>query len=128
MVSLPELLSSLLQANNIVLLIVLVTVFIIGYKVLQTVVQLLLISLTSGGFMVALSYLGMGPKINLSNIFSFMIIGVSLYLIFSSIQLVSSIMGSIWSTVKSIIPSGNRKKKSEGNQKKIILTESEDDD
>ena len=78
--------------------------------------------------MVALSYLGMGPKINLSNIFSFMIIGVSLYLIFSSIQLVSSIMGSIWSTVKSIIPSGNRKKKSEGNQKKIILTESEDDD
>ena len=128
MVTLPELLSNLLQANNILLLIILVAVFVVGYKVMQTVVQLLLISITSGGFMVALSYLGMGPKINLSNIFAFMIIGVSLYLIFSSIQLVSSIIESIWSTVKSIIPSGKGKKKSEGNQKKIILTESEDED
>lgn len=123
-----EILNTMLQANNIVLLIVLIAVFVIGYKIMQTVAQLLLISITSGGFMAALSYLGMGPKINLSNIFVFMIIGVSLYLIFSSIQLASNIIESVWSTTKKIFPKRNKKKSSSGNQKKVILTEMDDDD
>lgn len=132
MVTPIELFSDLLQANNIFLLILLIIVFIVGYKVLQTVVQLLIISATSGAFLAAISYIGMGPEINVSNIFAFMIIGVSLYVVFTSIQFVSSLLESVWKLIKKVLPSGSKKEKSSGsnsgNQKKVILTEVEDDE
>ncbi|MDY6778150.1 MAG: hypothetical protein SVU32_05765 [Candidatus Nanohaloarchaea archaeon] len=96
-------LSALLGLNNIVLFIVLILLFVVGYKLMQAVIQTILVAVMSGLFLVALSVTNMGPPLTVSNVTLFMVLGVGLYILYSTLNTAKNIITFLWSLGSSII-------------------------
>ncbi len=131
--AIPDAISALLQSNNILLFIVLIVVFVIAYQILKAVIEIGLIAVTSGVFFAVISYLGFGPEITVSNFLTFMILGVVLYLTYSSLNAISTLLGKFWDGVKSVVSSlssdnGDSSGETSTTEKKVILKEAKDDD
>jgi len=138
--------TQLTDYSTVLLFVGLVAVFVVGYKLMQAVVDTFLVSVTSGVFFVAMSYLGLAPAISVPRILLFMVLGTALYLLYSSMSVVARVVSAVSSALWSIMTGvaglvstvggwigglfngsenddGGRAKK----QKKIILDESDDE-
>ncbi|MCJ7450612.1 MAG: hypothetical protein MUP58_02625 [Candidatus Nanohaloarchaeota archaeon QJJ-9] len=80
-------LETFLQSNNLVLFIVLILLFVVAYKLLKAIIEVGIISVLSGLFLVALKQAGMGPAVTINRFFTFMVLGAALYMVFSSASL-----------------------------------------
>ncbi len=90
--SVPETIIADVQGNNILLFVVLILLFIIGYKLLQTVLRLGLIAVMSGLFLVALDVIGIGPGVTVDRFILFMVLGTGLFILYSSIAMLFSLL------------------------------------
>lgn len=131
--AIQDVVSTLLQSNNIVLFIILIVVFVVAYKILKAVIEIGLIAVTSGVFFAVISYLGIGPEITVSNFLTFMILGVALYITYSSLNALSKLFGKIWGGVKTVVSTitsddGGGSGETSTTEKKVILKEAKDDD
>jgi len=146
-------LSSLFQENNLVLFIILVLLFVVAYKILEAVIHAGIVAVLSGVFLIALDYVGIGPAVSISRFILFMVLGVALYLFYSSIETVLSIattgfdavkttvktsssigativdlLGNIYGRLKDLASSGDQKTDDNSTEKSIILEEVDEDD
>jgi len=78
-------LGPIVQENNVLLFIILILLFVIGYKLLQTVVRLGLIAILSGVFLVVLDMVGVGPAVTIQRFILFMVLGTGLFIFYSSL-------------------------------------------
>lgn len=146
--------TQVLQANNLVLFLGLVLVFVLAYKVMKTVVQSAIIAVFSAVFFYALTYMGIGPEFTLTNVLFFTVLGPALYLGYTLLFQFTSIATSlttfftrlvtgVWNLLKKIggvftteenssnkgsttPQSTGASNKSESSEKEIILDELED--
>lgn len=135
------------------MLLVLIALFIIAYKILQVVVQTMIVAVLSGVFVGVLSYMGLGPEITIRTIFFFMSLGVALFIGFSVLDMATDVLSVLWSigkngfnTVRSIVgtltskigssgkethdtpdTSTKKKKDEDSKEKSIILKEADDE-
>lgn len=132
------------NSTSIALFVGLIVVFVIGYKVLQAVMEVFLIAITSGLFYIAMSYVGIAPGLSVVHVLLFMVLGTALYLLYASLGFVAGVISSVvqggwWvvvklgETVRSVISwtadlfnDDSSDNESSKRQKKIILDESED--
>lgn len=73
------------QGSNVLLFILLILLFVIGYKLLQTVIRIGLIAVLSGLFLIALNTVGVGPAVTLDRFILFMVLGTGLFILYSGI-------------------------------------------
>lgn len=138
---LPETLLADVQGNNIILFIVLILLFVIGYKLLQAVIRLGLVAILSGVFLVVLDMMGVGPAVTVQRFILFMVLGTGLFILYSSLATVLSIteyvLGFLTGILRWVIPSRPRKrlrrsrpkkKKDSGSKEKAIVLGEMDDD
>lgn len=133
----PELITTLtaqVEGSNLFLFIVLVMLFVIGYRVLQAVIKLAMVSVMSGIYFVALNVFGFGPAITIDRILLFMILGTGLFITYSSIATVMAIAGTLYEFLRDQLSVDTSKielpkrKKNNSKEKEIILGEVDDDD
>lgn len=74
-----------LPQSDILLFIVLILLFVVGYKILQAVIQLGVIAILSGVFLVALRFVGIGPAVTVDNIILFMVLGTGLFILYTTL-------------------------------------------
>lgn len=103
MIPADQLLTFMADGSNIVLLLVLIALFIIAYKILQVVVQTMIITVLSGVFVAVLSYLGLGPDITIRTIFTFMSLGITLFIGFSLLDTATNILSIVYKALKEIL-------------------------
>lgn len=121
---LEQVLANLLEANNIIVFVVLILVFLVGYKVLQTIVQLLMVAGVSGAFLLTMSYLGLGPNASFANTVVFMALGTGLYILYSSLHSLKNFLGKAFKGLKKMFKSS----KGESKEKKVILANVDKDE
>jgi len=105
MAFLQDMLPTILQQNNLLLLLTLIILFILAYKIMKTVVQTAIISLLSGVFLVVLNMVGMGPELTFSRFMSFMVLGAGLFMLYSTLATATNILTKIWQGIFSILSS-----------------------
>ncbi len=117
MASLEAILTDLgpvVQGNNVLLFVILILLFVIGYKVLQTVMRLGLIAVMSGVFLVVLNMIGIGPDVTIQRFILFMVLGTGLFIFYSTLATAVSILDIGYSvlsrTVKWAFSSGSTKR------------------
>lgn len=94
--------SELASLQNLALIAVLIALFLVGYKLMQTLIQTGLIAILSGVFLVALNIVGLGPEITISRFLTFMVLGIALYMLYSSISMLNSVLSFVWGFIKKI--------------------------
>lgn len=91
-----ELISQLIQGfgqlNTVLLLIGLVILFVVAFKVLEMVMQTVIVSALSGGFYIAISYYFNAVQFSVENLLFFTLIGGSLYTGYNLITTSASIL------------------------------------
>jgi DNA integrity scanning protein DisA with diadenylate cyclase activity len=105
MAFLQDMLPTILQQNNLLLLLTLIILFILAYKIMKTVVQTAIISLLSGVFLVVLNMVGMGPELTFSRFMSFMVLGAGLFMLYSTLATATNLLTKIWQGIFSILSS-----------------------
>lgn len=100
MIQADQLSTFMADGSNIVLLLVLIALFIIAYKILQVVVQTMIVAVLSGVFVGVLSYMGLGPEITMRTIVTFMSLGVGLFILFSVLDMATDVLSIVWNVVK----------------------------
>ena len=134
----------LIQPDNLVLIIVLILAFVVGFKVLKTITTLVIVSIVSGVFFVLMNYTGLvSLQVNISNVLGFMFLGLLLYIVFFSIQMATGIVKTVVDIVtklghtilfpfKKLFAAAKSKKKEmekkekKKKQKSVVLEESDD--
>lgn len=94
-----DLIPTLLEANNLILLIILVLLFITGYKLMKAVMDLFLIAIFSGLFLVALGYVGIGPELTVTQFILFMALGVACYMVYTTLATAKSAVELLWNII-----------------------------
>lgn len=89
-----ELLTNM-EGSNLLLFIVLILLFIVGYKILQAVISLGMVAVLSGVFFVSLSILGLGPEVTVDRFILFMVLGTGLFIVYSSLATAMKTTGSV---------------------------------
>ncbi len=127
---LETIISELASLQNLALIAVLIALFIVGYKLMQTMIQTGLIAIFSGLFLIALNIVGLGPEVTISRFLTFMVLGIALYMTYSSLQFLHTVATFAWRIVKKIFSllsmpfrgrSSSRSRKS--SEKEVILKE-----
>lgn len=80
-----ELLVSQVQGNNLLLFLLLILLFVVAYKVLRAVINTAIVAVLSGGFLVALDYVGLGPTVTVNRFMVFMVLGTGLFIVYSTV-------------------------------------------
>lgn len=88
--------ATLLEANNLVLLAILFALFIVGYKLMQAVMDLFLIAIFSGLFFFAMGYVGIGPEFTVTRFILFMAIGVGSYMAYTTLTTAKKAVEILW--------------------------------
>ncbi|MDY6788466.1 MAG: hypothetical protein SVV03_00735 [Candidatus Nanohaloarchaea archaeon] len=128
-----EIVSELATLQNLALIFLLIALFITGYKLMQTVIETGLIAVLSGAFIIVLDMIGIGPQVTLSRVLTFIALGTGLYILYSSISFISSVVSFVWRTLKKIFLliskpfRGGKGKKKDKDEKEVILSELKDD-
>ena len=92
---LTQLIQSLGQLNTVVLLIALVVLFVVAFKVLEMVMQTVIVSALSGGFYLALSYYFDPVTFSVDSLLFFTLIGGSLYTGYSLLTTSASVLKTL---------------------------------
>jgi len=87
-----EIVGSLGELNTVILLIALVVMFVVAFKVLEMVMQTLLVSALSGGFYLAITYYLESVSFSLDSLLFFTLIGGSLYTFYSLLTTSASLL------------------------------------
>lgn len=106
MASLETILADLgpvVQGNNILLFIILIALFVVGYKVLQTVIRLGLVAILSGVFLVVLDMVGIGPAVTVQRFILFMVLGTALFIFYSTIATAFTVFDWLYAAVKRLV-------------------------
>jgi hypothetical protein len=88
--------ATLLEANNLVLLAILFALFIVGYKLMQAVMDLFLIAIFSGLFFFGLGYVGIGPEFTVTRFILFMALGVGSYMAYTTLSTAKQAVEILW--------------------------------
>jgi len=88
--------ATLLEANNIVLLLILFALFIVGYKLMRAVMDLVLIAIFSGLFFFAMGYVGIGPEFTVTRFILFMALGVGAYMAYTTLSTAKQAVEILW--------------------------------
>ncbi len=80
------------ELNTVLLLIALLVIFVIAFKVLEMVMQTLIVSGLSGGFYLAISYYFSSVQFSVESLLFFTLIGGSLYTGYNLITTSASLM------------------------------------
>lgn len=80
------------QLNTVFLLLALVILFVVAFKVLEMVMQTLLVSALSGGFYLAITYYMQSVSFSLDSLLFFTLIGGSLYTLYSLLTTSASVL------------------------------------
>ncbi len=88
--------ATLLEVNNLVLIGILLVLFIVGYKLMQAIMDLVLMAIFSGLFFVALAYVGIGPGFTVTRFILFMAIGVGLYMVYTTLSTAKQAVNILW--------------------------------
>lgn len=88
--------ATLLEANNLVLLVILFALFIVGYKLMRAVMDLFLIAIFSGLFLFAMAYVGIGPEFTVTRFILFMAIGVGSYMAYTTLSTAKKGVEILW--------------------------------
>ena len=89
---LTQFIQSLGQLNTVILLIALVLLFVVAFKVLEMVMQTVIVSALSGGFYLALSYYFDPVTFSVDSLLFFTFIGGSLYTGYSLLTTSASLL------------------------------------
>lgn len=92
MTLLETVLTELQAGNNILLFVILIILFVVGYKLLQAVIRIGLISVLSGVFLVVMDFIGLGPKVTVERFILFMVLGTGLFILYSSVATVFTVL------------------------------------
>jgi hypothetical protein len=88
---------SQMQGNNILLFLALIVLFVIAYRVLRAVIHTAIVAVLSGGFLVGMDYIGLGPAVTLDRFMLFMVLGTALFIgysmFFTVLRTTSSLVG-----------------------------------
>lgn len=87
-----EIIRSLGELNTVILLIALVVMFVVAFKVLEMVMQTLLVSALSGGFYLAITYYLESVSFSIDSLLFFTLIGGSLYTFYSLLTTSASLL------------------------------------
>lgn len=93
--SLNQLIQAFGQLNTVVLLMGLVILFVVAFKVLEMVMQTLIVSVLSGAFYLALSYYLGSVQFSIDSLLFFTFIGGSLYTGYNLITTSASLLNKI---------------------------------
>ncbi|MDY6766056.1 MAG: hypothetical protein SVW77_01705 [Candidatus Nanohaloarchaea archaeon] len=122
---------SQVQGNNVVLFLLLVALFVVAYRVLRAVINTAIVAVLSGGFVVALDYIGIGPRVTLNRFMLFMVLGTALFIAYSALftllRTTSSLVGAcrrIWRWITAPFGSDDG---DESKEKEIVLDELQDE-
>lgn len=84
------------QGSNIFLFLVLIMLFVVGYKILQAVIRLGMVSILSGVFLVVMNAVGLGPAVTVDRFLLFMVLGTALFIgysmLFTAIRTASGVL------------------------------------
>lgn len=100
--ALQELIIAQLQESNILLFIVLIALFVVAYKVLRAVINTAMIAVLSGVFLVALDFVGLGPRVTVNRFMFFMVLGTGLFILYSALATVIRTSSSLAGALKTI--------------------------
>ncbi|MDY6770528.1 MAG: hypothetical protein SV186_01065 [Candidatus Nanohaloarchaea archaeon] len=92
----------LANGSNIVFIFILILLFVVAYKLMQAVVDTLLIAVFSGGFFLALNYIDIGPALSTTNFLLFMVLGVALYMAYTTLSTAKDLADLAWSGAKAL--------------------------
>lgn len=92
---LAGLVESMGQLNTVLLLIALVVLFVIAFKVLEMVMQTVIVSALSGGFYLALSYYLDAVAFSIDSLLFFTVIGGSLYTAYNLLTTSASLLTTL---------------------------------
>lgn len=117
-----DLISSILELNTVFILLGLVVLFVVAFKVLEMLMQTVLVTILSGAFYVALTYLIEAVTFSLDTMLFFALIGGTLYTAYSllakSYKIASlllliplKILGIIKGIIRSLTPSKEDREK-----------------
>lgn len=134
---LDVLITDIATLQNLALIAVLIALFVVGYKLMQTLIQTGLIAILSGVFLVALNMIGLGPEVTISRFLTFMVLGIALYMLYSSLQFLHTALSFVWNILKKIFSlirmpfkgdgsSGSSRTQKRNKEKEVILKEMDD--
>lgn len=93
--SITQIIQAFGQLNTVVLLIGLVVLFVIAFKILEMVMQTLIVSVLSGAFYLALSYYLGSVQFSIDSLLFFTFIGGSLYTGYNLVTTSASLLNKI---------------------------------
>lgn len=96
-------LGPIMQQNNVLLFVILILLFVVGYKLLQTVVRLGLIAILSGVYLVVLNMFGIGPDVTVQRFILFMVLGTGLFIFYSTLATAVSLFDRIYGILSRMI-------------------------
>ncbi|MDY6769741.1 MAG: hypothetical protein SVU88_02090 [Candidatus Nanohaloarchaea archaeon] len=129
--ALQEVLIAQVQGNNVLLFILLAALFVVAYKVLRAVINTAIVAALSGGFLVALDYIGIGPAVTVNRFMLFMVLGTGLFILYSTLATVLRTTSSLVGALRKLwgVMSGpfQREKQAAEKEKEIVLEELKDE-
>ncbi|MDY6769304.1 MAG: hypothetical protein SVW02_04320 [Candidatus Nanohaloarchaea archaeon] len=130
--ALHEFLMAQVQGNNILLFLILIVLFVLAYKVLRAVINTAIVAALSGGFLVALDYVGIGPTVTVNRFMMFMVLGTGLFILYSAIATVirttSGLVGALRKIFGWMVGPLKREEEKVEKEKEIVLQELKDED
>lgn len=129
--ALEEILVTVLETNNVILFLALIVLFVVAYRVLQAVINTAIVAVLSGLFLVALSYIGVGPGLTFNNVMLFAVLGTGFFILYSALATLlrtsSSLVGALKTIGGWIFPSGGEESE-DSKEKRIVLQKVDDDE